>query len=68
MEALGFTRRQALEAFFACDRNEELAANYLFDRMHDGGDLEEEEHPEDDDPDHDHDPDQDHDDYEDADH
>ncbi|KAG0293312.1 hypothetical protein BGZ97_005371, partial [Linnemannia gamsii] len=40
LESLGFDRQTAVEAFLACDRDEQMAANYLFDHGHDDMDEE----------------------------
>lgn len=32
----GFTKMDAAQAYFACDKNEQLAANLLFDRLANG--------------------------------
>ncbi len=33
LQDLGFARQQAVEAFLACAKNEQMAANILFDSM-----------------------------------
>jgi UV excision repair protein RAD23 len=32
MVSMGFTKQDSLEAFLACDRNAEVALNYLFEK------------------------------------
>jgi len=37
LKNIGFSQHQALEAFLVCNKNEQMAANYLFENSHDFG-------------------------------
>lgn len=36
LRQLGFSKLESAQAYFACDKNEEMAANLLFDRLANG--------------------------------
>ena len=38
---MGFPEQIVIEAYFACDKNESLAVNYILARLEDGDDEEE---------------------------